>query len=226
MNKEEALRKIVKIMAIAGDPSASDQEMQLASYRARKLMIEYKITEFELYGKQEQKNVEVADLKGQSSGYFIWVLKELAQSFRCKASYKGKVNTNKCEFRLWGLPNDIQLCLPIAEGLLFYLNNMLHDLQNCYVGSEDFRIFKREYYRGFKAGLSESLDKAYLEMHVDKKYEIAILGVPALVEETYANKVLTVKSKFLASINDDGYILGKKHGTEYDIARKDLIAYS
>ena len=72
MNKEEALRKIVKIMAIAGDPTASDQEMQLASYRARKLMIEYKITEFELYGKQEQKNVEVADLKGQSSGYFIW----------------------------------------------------------------------------------------------------------------------------------------------------------
>lgn len=226
MNKEVVLRKIKKMMAIAEDPSASDQEMQLASYRARQLMIEYKISEFELYGNQEQKNVQNINLQGQSSGYFVWVLQVLVKSFRCKTSYIGKINTNNCKFELWGLPDDIHLCLPVAEGLLFYLDNMLQDLQKCYVGSEDFRIFKREYYRGFSAGLMESLEKAYLEMNVDKKYEIAVIGVPAIVEEAYKSKVTIVKSKFSVQRDDDGYILGKKHGTEYDMDRKDLIEYS
>ena len=214
------------MMAIAEDPTASDQEMQLASYRARQLMIEYKISEFELYGNQEQKNVQNINLQGQSSGYFVWVLQVLVKSFRCKTSYIGKINTNNCKFKLWGLPDDIQLCLPVAEGLLFYLDNMLQDLQKCYVGSEDFRIFKREYYRGFSAGLMESLEKAYLEMNVDKKYEIAVIGVPAIVEEAYKSKVTIVKSKFLDQRDDNGYILGKKHGAEYDMDRKDLIEYS
>lgn len=217
MKKEIALRKIEKMMAIAEDPTASDQEIQLASYRARKLMIEYKISEFELYGNQEQKNVQTIYLQGRSSGYFAWVLKVLVKSFRCKTSYVGKVNTNNCKFVLWGLPDDIQLCLPIAEGLLFYLNNMMRDLQKCYIGMEDFRIFKREYYRGFATGLSKSLEKAYLEMHVDKKYEVAIIGVPAIVEETYESNVTKVKPKFSVQKSADGYILGKKHGTEYDV---------
>lgn len=226
MNKEEALRKIEKMMAISVDPTASDQEMQLASYKARKLMIEFKISEFELYGDQKQENVQNIYLQGQSSGYFIWVLQVLAKSFRCKTAYVGKLNTNKCKFTLWGLSDDIQLCLPVAEGLLFYLDNMLSDLKECYVGIEDFRIFKREYYRGFAAGLSECLEKAYLDMQVDKKYEIAVIGVPAIVDEIYADNVTTVKPKFSASRCNAGYILGRKHGAEYDAVHKDPTAYS
>lgn len=87
MEKEDALRKIKKLMAIADDESASDQEIQLAALRANKLMIQYKIDRYELYGNQEQKVVKSVMLNEKSSGYFHWVLRSLVKSFSCMTSY-------------------------------------------------------------------------------------------------------------------------------------------
>lgn len=45
MELDDVVRKIKKLLAIAEDPSASDQEIQLAAYRAEKLMFSINLIE-------------------------------------------------------------------------------------------------------------------------------------------------------------------------------------
>lgn len=227
---EKIISKIKKMMAIANDPSASDQEIQLSAYRARKLMIEHKISEIDLFGVsgidgQKKENVECIRLEETGTGYFIWILKVVAEHFQCKAFFNGKINRNDCRFGMYGLKEDVDVARIVAEGLLYYINHMLTDLKECYIGDVDFRVYKRDYIDGFSNGLETALDKALIEMHVDKKYELAVIGVPAVVEEVANSNIKKVKSKF-HGVSMDGYNLGQKHGSQYDINTKNLVGSS
>ena len=220
---KDIIRKIKKLIAIAEDPAASDQEIQLAAYRARKLMIQHHIEEYELNDMQENKDdVVQVRLQRKSCGYAGWALDELSEAFRCKASFSGKINTNKCTFFLTGLKNDIEILKPLAEGILYYLDSTIRDLRKCYIGNVDYRVYKRNYCNGFSDGLKKALERSLLEMNIDKKYELAIVGVPEAVNQYYASRTVKVQYNF-QNTNNAGYALGYVHGNEYDINQKDLI---
>ena len=223
MEREDVIRKIKKMMAIANDPSASDQEIQLAAYRANKLRIQYKLDDKDLFKKTNSiDDVVNIRLKNKGIGYIHWTLNSLAESFQCNTSYIGRINSTDTEFSIIGLKEDVELCLPVAEGIVYYLNSMLEDLKECYIGSEDFRVFRRSYLSGFAEGLKQQLTQARLEMKLDQKYELAIIEVPAVVQEYVELKVETVKHKNL-HVDINAWHLGRKHGLEYDIDRKDLL---
>ena len=207
MKKEDVIQKIKKLMAIANDPSASDQEIQLSTYKAQKLMIQFKIEEYELFGKVEN----------------IWVLNVLSKYFGCKSAYSGKINTNHCSFSIYGLKDDLEILFPIANAIIQYLNYNLKMLKECYIGEMDFRIYKRDYISGFSEGLKQGLNKSVLEMNLDKKYEVMITEIPAQVEKMYVDNVKIIKSKFKKSQSPNAFELGKKHGVDYDINNANLI---
>ena len=95
---------------------------------------------------------------------------------------------------------------------------MLNDIQKCYVGDVDFRIFKKDYCKGFANGLEHQLEQSLIEMNLQPKYELAVVGVPAVVKE-WANKV----TYRVVRINVEAYKLGNQHGLEYEVERTDLL---
>ncbi len=224
MNKDEVIRKIQRMMAIAQDPSASDQEIQLATYRANKLRIKYKIEEIDLFDrKASAQDITTYKLKQKASGYMIWAINHLVESFQCKSYYYGKINSNDATFGIVGLKSDVELCIPVVEGLVYYLKSTVDDLQDCYIGYSDFRIYKRDYLSGFANGLKAVLDKSLLEMNLDKKYELAVIDVPAVVKNWFDEKVNIKSSHHFDRSDPTAYDLGYEHGLEYNASRKDLL---
>lgn len=224
VEKDDVIRKIKKLMALAEDTSASDQEIQLAIYRANKLRIKYKIEEIDLFDKKGSlENVVSIQLEHTGIGYIHWVLNVLAKYFQCETSYAGKINGNNAKFYIVGLQSDVDVCVTVAEGMVYYLNSMLKDIQKCYVGDVDFRIFKKDYCKGFANGLEQQLEQSLIGMNLHPKYELAVVGVPAVVEE-WVNKNTTVtKSKSRYETNVEVYKLGNRHGLEYEVERADLL---
>ena len=92
------------------------------------------------------------------------------------------------------ISSDVDVCVPVAEGVVYYLNSMLKDIQECYVGDVDFRIFKKDYCKGFANGLEQQLEQSLIEMNLHPKYELAVVGVPTVVKE-WANKKIKVTNR-------------------------------
>lgn len=117
----------------------------------------------------------------------------------------------------------MDVCVSVAEGMVYYLDSMLNDVQKCYVGDVDFRFFKKDYCKGFANGLKHQLEQSLIEMNLQPKYELAVVGVPAVVKE-WANENTTVtKSKSRYGTNVEAYKLGNQHGLEYEVDRIDLL---
>lgn len=224
VEKDDVIRKIKKLMALAEDTSASDQEIQLAIYRANKLRIKYKIEEIDLFDKKGSVgDVVRIQLEHTGIGYIHWILNVIAKYFQCETSYAGKINGNNVKFYIVGLQSDVDVCVTVAEGMVYYLNSMLKDIQECYVGDIDFRIFKKDYCKGFANGLEQQLEQSLIEMNLHPNYELAVVGVPAVVEE-WVNKNTTVtKSKSRYETNVEAYKLGNRHGLEYEVEGADLL---
>lgn len=190
---DKIVDKIRKLMAIANDPSASDQEIQLATYRANKLMLKHKITELEL---NEDNNGDIIQKTTNQyyTGYLYWTFRNICKYNRVNAYYLGKINS-KCQ-----------------------LERTIIELKECYIGDVDFRVYKRDYCRGFAKGIEQQLKKSFIDMNIDKKYELILTDLhPAVADYIKTQmKIRTLKTNY-TNESEDAYELGLKEGSKYNL---------
>lgn len=219
MELNDVVRKIKKLLAVAEDPSASDQEIQLAAYRAEKLMFKYKLDRKDIIEKDNSsKNVEKYYFEKKYTAYLVWTLMSIAEYCQTQGFYNGKLNS-KAYLGIIGFKDDITLCKEIALPILNYMEDTLIDLRSCYIGEVDFRVFKRNWCEGFASGIKTQLDKGFIELKEEEKFEVSIIDLHPTVKAYVENALISKTSHFKRNSNE-GYELGIAMGSKYNFMNK------
>ena len=219
MELNDVVRKIKKLLAVAEDPSASDQEIQLAAYRAEKLMFKYKFDRKDIIEKDNSsKNVEKYYFEKKYTAYLVWTLMSIAEYCQTQGFYNGKLNS-KAYLGIIGFKDDITLCKEIALPILDYMEDTLIDLRSCYIGEVDFRVFKRNWCEGFASGIKTQLDKGFIELKEEEKFEVSIIDLHPTVKAYVENALISKTSHFKRNSNE-GYELGIAMGSKYNFMNK------
>lgn len=219
MELNDVVRKIKKLLAVAEDPSASDQEIQLAAYRAEKLMFKYKLDRKDIIEKDNSsKNVEKYYFEKKYTAYLVWTLMSIAEYCQTQGFYNGKLNS-KAYLGIIGFKDDITLCKEIALPILDYMEDTLIDLRSCYIGEVDFRVFKRNWCEGFASGIKTQLDKGFIELKEEEKFEVSIIDLHPTVKAYVENALISKTSHFKRNSNE-GYELGIAMGSKYNFMNR------
>lgn len=219
MELNDVVRKIKKLLAVAEDPSASDQEIQLAAYRAEKLMFKYKLDRKDIIEKDNSsKNVEKYYFEKKYTAYLVWTLMSIAEYCQTQGFYNGKLNS-KAYLGIIGFKDDITLCKEIALPILDYMEDTLIDLRSCYIGEVNFRVFKRNWCEGFASGIKTQLDKGFIELKEEEKFEVSIIDLHPTVKAYVENALISKTSHFKRNSNE-GYELGIAMGSKYNFMNK------
>ena len=99
------------------------------------------------------------------------------------------------------------------------MEDTLLDLKECYIGEVDFRIFKRNWCKGFALGIKTQLDKGFIELKEEEKFEVSIIDLHPVVKE-YVEKNVKANKYHFKRDNNEGYELGVAMGSKYNFNDK------
>lgn len=223
--------RIIKLLSIADDASASDNEVYVAVQKAQRLMTEYNINRREiLHEKEYQENVECHYFDKMYPRIYNPIVAVIANNFRCKVTYQSY--RQNVHYSLYGLQADLDTALIVLNKVFSFLKIRLDkyvkqykkdfkktcDLIGLGVAKADSRVIKRSYCSGFASGLVKKFEENLIELQ--KKYgdetALAIVGIPAEVEK-HINEVIKprkVKNRN-TSLDDKAYSDGKKDGMNF-----------
>lgn len=211
MERNEAVERIKKLMAIAGNPSATENEVQTAIVMADKLRIKFKIQDQEI-DPQEIKDVERIMIAEQTYGYYGVVLPVLAEHFRCETTRIGRIDSRNVSIFAYGLKEDIEFFVIVAKKMIEYFDRIIFCKQTPYKSKKQ----KFSYLNGFASGLESALEKSVKELCLEKRYEIAVIGVPAVVKE-FRSKMANSKKLKGWDLDYDAYTKGFEDGLRYQV---------
>lgn len=178
MNKEKAIDKIRKLLALAQSDNAGEAENALLA--ARKLMADHKLTERDVSdakqpGKLNHRVYEAQGFSAVKNSWFIDLSHVIAENHCCAmaASRRGRSTVNHVIFT--GLGDDPDIALTLFDYAVQHIQHQvarfrasMPDWYDRKRKNERVRIFEQSYAMGFNLGIK----KKYAEQFRDEQGEV------------------------------------------------------
>lgn len=175
-NKEEILKKIDKLLALAGN-NPSENEAISAALKAQELMAKYNIELADVQGTESGQEIKKEIYTPKKSSHYVskWkysLSQIIAKNFCCKTYSLGRD-----AIVFYGYEKDAKIANQVF-GFLFETGNKLADryYRKCKKEGRETKGILNTYLTGFCAGIKEVLDKQCVALMVI---------VPKEVEESY-----------------------------------------
>lgn len=229
---DDIVIKIRKLMAIADDPNASDNEVYVAVAKAQKLMVKHNIDKALIYEKPEvEDDVITYTFDCMHPLYYRYIVMVLCKNFRCLYTYYQA--RQQATFCVHGLPEDIDNVKTILNKVLKFVERRLKRYIKEYKMQykrdpylriaeppADARVLKRSYVQGFAVGLKEQFEKNLLELKEEygESTALMIVGVPEVVN-TYLDNVVKPKKVNQKSyeVSQHAYNQGYDDGNKFNV---------
>lgn len=219
MDREKAMDKIKKLLALSG--SDNDNESHVALAMAQKLMMEFKIQEKELAEGEDKKCVTKKTsfyfTRGNVNTYVSDLADIISENFCCINFFSYRRGTRKNFISFMGLEDDVALCeeamVTAMNAISAGYNRVWKELQKrydvSYIPTSVWNPAKTGYIRGYLSGLSAVFEE---QRSAHQEWGL-VLVVPPEAEEYKANlEGITLNRPNAISYNyyNEGYEDGKK----------------
>lgn len=212
-NKEEILKKIEKLLALAGN-NPNENEAISAALKAQELMAKYNIELADVQGAESGQEIKKEIYTPKKSSHYVskWkysLSQIIAKNFCCKTYSLGRD-----AIVFYGYEKDAKIAQQVFV-FLFEAGNKLADkyYRKCKKEGRETKGILNTYLTGFCAGIKEVLDKQCVALMVI---------VPKEVEESYkeySKDFRKMSNKLRTSSDGRAYQDGKQEGRETATAR-------
>lgn len=207
------IEKIQKLLALAND--ASDEESMSALAKTQQLMLEYRITEEELFEYKQQQQSEIVMnqiiYEGRPQKWVYRLAKIIAKNFRVRFYYDVG---SPIRLHFVGVSSDMQ----IAEITFLYAKGSIAYSSRMYMQQKEIRRKRKRKWQlkqDFIEGYLNALATLFYQQVKANSYELA-LQLPSIVEQEI-EKLHLVKGKDTShKIKDSGaYRSGYHEGLKF-----------
>lgn len=209
--------KIKKLLALATSPN--ENEAKAALLRAKKLMMEHKISETEVQGLDEQEliHLQCDNVRWTTDSGEIWItslVDLIADNHLCSCSWMTRKGTRTHILYIHGLGTDVELCKSVIEYAVGFVRGRIKIEQRRRTTS-DPKAVAASYARGFILGM----ELMYDEQKDEHPEWGLVVSKPQEVDEYMKSlgerNVRTRKTEF----DPLAYMVGQNDGRQFNAQR-------
>ena len=233
-NKESILRRIQKLLAIAGDDRADPNEAAAAAGMAEKVMRKYQIDHAELImdGLKQGHELGTEDViaSAKTNGTKVkkvpawagWIAVAVSRFTECSASIVTTSSGEKA-VRFYGFVEDVKL----ASWTFSYLVATTNRLVTAYKATEDYAHGGRAVLNSYRQGVATGIVKALKELTEKKAQETKassagsalVVAKAQAIAEAYGNHP-TRRAKVNINRESGAFAAGVQDGRAVDVGRR------